>query len=178
MPNIDSFSSRLFEEAKRFLEKGKEISGDGQIAFFHAAILLGFSALEAHVNAIADEQLLRKDLGLHDQSILTEKEVRFKNGSFELGDLKMYRLQDRIEFLCQRFGKGGLDKRASYWSGLLEAINLRNRLTHPKDDTEVSRKAVETALMAILELINAFYTDIYGKPYPALRRRLDSNMDF
>lgn len=178
MLNIDEFSVSLFEEAKRFLEKAREASGDGRTAFLHAAILLGFSSLEAHINAIAEEQLLHDGLELYDKSILMEKEVRYKNGGFELGDLKIYRLQDRIEYLFQRFGKGELDKKSSYWSGFMEAASLRNKLTHPKENTEVTLGAVEIALRAVLELINVLYSSIYRRPYPAFRRGLDSKLDF
>lgn len=178
MSGIDDFANRLFEEAKRFLEKGKEVTGDGQVAFFHAAILLGFSSLEAHVNAIADEQLLREGLSLQDKSILMEKDVKFKNGRFELGEFKMYRLQDRIEFLCKRFGRTSLNKNDVYWAGFLEAAKVRNNLTHPKDDTEITEQAVEAAIRSILQLINAIYISIYGRPHPGFRRGLDSNMNF
>lgn len=178
MTNIDSFADRLFEEAKRFLEKGKEATDDGQIAYLHAGILLSFSALEAHINAIADEQLLRDGLSLQDRSILMERDIKFKNGQFELGDFKMYRLQDRIEFLCRRFGRTPLNKSDAYWSGFLEATRLRNNLTHPKDDTGINKRAVELAILSVLQLINAVFIVIYGRPHPGFRRGLDSNMNF
>src|SRR4030042_1496324 len=56
MNEIDIFASELFEEAKRFLEKAREDENkEGQKAYLHAALLLGMSSLEAHINAISEE---------------------------------------------------------------------------------------------------------------------------
>ena len=94
MLEIDIVAVELFEEAKRFLEKAEETSdSEGRKAFLHAALLLGISALEAHVNAIADEMLGRggSNLNLLERSILLEKEYVFENGEFKLTKkLKMY----------------------------------------------------------------------------------------
>ncbi len=52
---IDAFATELFEEAKRFLEKAKEADNEeGKKAFLHAALLVGMSSLEAHINAICE----------------------------------------------------------------------------------------------------------------------------
>ena len=48
----DSFSIRLLEEAKRFLEKAGDASGDERAAYLHAALMVGFSALESHLNGL------------------------------------------------------------------------------------------------------------------------------
>ena len=54
MSEIDAFATELFEEAKRFLEKAKEaVNAESERAFLHAALLLGISSLEAHINAIS-----------------------------------------------------------------------------------------------------------------------------
>ena len=73
MADVDAFASQLLEEAKRFLEKAV-IDGDaeGESGYLHAALNLAFSALEAHVNSIADDFLVRSDLSLLDRSILTQ----------------------------------------------------------------------------------------------------------
>ena len=55
--DIDSFAIQLLEESKRFAEKCRLTTLDleASCAFRHAALLLVFCALEAHVNAIAEE---------------------------------------------------------------------------------------------------------------------------
>jgi len=177
--DIDNFARLLFEEAKRFLEKGRESCGDGRTAYLHAAINLSFSALEAHVNAIADELLIRKDNSLIDKSILSEKDLKLNNGRFELTGQKIYRLQDRLEFLCRRYSNAPIDKNAAYWSHLKEAIDLRNHLTHPKNDPpKIGVESAEKSLTAILEILNELFVRIYKKGYPGFKRHLDSTMTF
>jgi hypothetical protein len=65
----DKFSIQLLEEAKRFLERADD--SDTPDAFLHAALLLGFSSLESHLNGVADELKLRKDTTLPDQAVLS-----------------------------------------------------------------------------------------------------------
>lgn len=63
MTNVDEFSRVLLEEAKRFFERAvDEKSDEGKTAYLHGALILGFCALEAHVNAIADDFLVRDEL--------------------------------------------------------------------------------------------------------------------
>lgn len=182
MAAIDDFAQLLFNEAKTFLEKGKDAPTlEAQTAFFHAALLLGFSSLEAHLNAIADEFLLtRPELSLLDQSILSEKAVQLEEGEYRLTNgLKMFRLEERIEYLSRKFGGKRIEKGASYWTDLKIAIDLRNQLSHPKQPPIVDAAIVECALSAILELMNLLYKDIYkGKGYPGYRRGLDASMEF
>ena|SRR5215469_317248 len=106
---IDEFASSLLEEAKRFLEKATA-HDSGEQAYLHAALMLGFCALEAHTNPISDEFSIRGDLSIADQSILTERDIRLEHGEFKLGPLKMYRLEDRILFLHLRFGGTPLNR--------------------------------------------------------------------
>ena len=76
MSEIDEFAVLLFEQAKGFLEKSKGgITNYQRQAYLHAALLIGISALEAHVNAISDEFLTtREDLTVLERSILDEKD--------------------------------------------------------------------------------------------------------
>ena len=67
MADIDEFAQMVFEEAKRFLEKAAmEGANAAQSAYLHAALLLGFSALEAHVNAVCEELAALPDLSPHE----------------------------------------------------------------------------------------------------------------
>ena len=182
MSEIDHFSVYLLEQAKRFLEKAQDTSDeDGRTAFVNASLLIGVSALEAHVNAIADELLETwKELEVLERSILSEREFSLDNGEFELVQkLKMYRLIDRVEFIFRRFGKRRpLDKHEKWWSQLSDALKLRNELVHPKQRITLSVKNVENSLRGILEAINALYLSLYDSPYPGYRRALDSNLSF
>jgi hypothetical protein len=182
MKAIDIFATELFEEAKRFLEKAKEC-GDtaGRIPFLHAALLVGISSLEAHINAIAQEMSARSGLDITDHSILSEKELVFDKGEFELTNrLKMYHLPDRILFISKRFGLSGkkLETNADWWSKLHQAIDERNSLIHPKESHTINYDQVESAFEGILGTLDALYMVLYNQHFPALGRKFDSKMDF
>ena len=183
MNEIDQLSTQLFEEAKRFLEKASAES-EGSVArdaYAHAALLLGFSSLEAHVNAIADELTLRSNLDVLDKSILTEREVVLQDGRFELTNkLKIYRFEDRVAHILANFS--GADRQISgkpiWWASLKTGIDLRNQLVHPKANIVITTAAVSSALQAVLECLNALYVTIYGRPLPMFKRGLQSTLAF
>lgn len=180
MADIDTFARQLWEEAKAFLERAKKTTASGsKQAYLHAALNLGFCAFEAHVNAIADDFLTLTDLTPHERSILGEQKVELENGSFRVSNqFQMYRLEDRLLFLCHRFSKKApLDRKAVYWGNFKEALDLRNSLTHPKaPPPKVTEASVERALHAVLQLLDVTYARIYNKKYPAHKRGLESNV--
>lgn len=180
MGTIDEFASGLFEEAKRHLEKaGTEDSDAGKRAFCHAALLLGISSLEAHVNSLCSELALRSSLSVSEKSLLLEREYRFNKGRFELTDkLRIYRLADRIQFIFVRFTKKGAVPTASWWSGLKQAIELRNEIVHPKIASELTEPDVRRALTAVLDCLNEMYLGVFKKRYPAHGRGLTSELQF
>ena len=180
MTEIDEFASSLLEEAKRFLEKATDCDNDvEQRAYLHAALLLGFCSLDAHINAIASDFESRTDLSLHDKSILFERDVRLEDGAFILRqDLRMARLQDRIQFLHRRLSGKAVDKSAPWWSELDGAIDLRNKLTHPKAVPTISIEKVSRALQAMIDTLDALYLAIYRAKFPAANRGLISDLNF
>ncbi len=182
MQDIDVFASELFEEAKRFLEKAKELnSEEGQKAFLHVALLLGMSSLEAHINAICEEMSERPGLNLLDRSVLSEKDFNFDKGEYKLTKkLKIYNLTDRILFISIRFAMTGkkIDTNTDWWSKLRQGIDLRNSLVHPKTKHDVTYQQVESAFDGILGVLDALYVLLYDQHFPALGRRFDSKMNF
>jgi hypothetical protein len=180
MAEVDTFSQTLFEEAKRFYEKALDESDTrGEIAYLHAALNLGFCALEAHVNAIADDFLTRSDLSILDRSILQERDFKLENGEYKLTEqLKMYRPEDRIQFIHRRFSGKQLDKNSGWWSDLKAGSRLRNELTHPKQASEISKEKVERSLQAIIDTFEATYKAVYHTSYPVGKRGLTSRLTF
>jgi hypothetical protein len=176
--DIDAFAASLLEEAKRFLEKAGDDDGqEAEDANLHAALMLAFCALEAHVNSVADEISIRKDINIHDRGALLEKEVRLKDGEYYLANaLKIHRLEDRIAILHRIFTKKAA---AGPWkSKLAAATDLRNKLTHPKDVPAITAAAVKRAIEAVIETIDALYLSVYGRRFPAANRKLESRLDF
>jgi hypothetical protein len=180
MAEIDIFSRSLLEQAKRFLEKAEEATaGEERAAYLHAALMLAFGALEAHVNSIADDFLLRPELNVLEQSILSERDYKLRRGKFELTEnLKMYRLEDRIQFIHHKFSGTELDKSSAWWSKLKQGMDLRNRITHPKEHIGITVENVRDAIQAIIDSLDALYVAVYGKGYPPARRSLKSTLSF
>jgi len=177
---IDIFATQLLDEAKGFLEKARATStAKSREAYLHAALNLGFCSLEAHLNAIAEDFLTLSDLSPQERSILLEKKVELENGAFHLTErVQIYRLEDRLLFLCHRFSKKApLDRKAVYWGQFKDALGLRNSLTHPKEPAIVSETSVERALSAILHVLDVMYRRIYGKKYPGRKRGLQSTIE-
>lgn len=179
MTAIDEFASSLLEESKRFLEKATEVTDTtASGAYLHAGLMLGFCALEAHVNSVSDELAQRDMFTLHERGLLLEQDVRLENGEFRIGGLKMVRLEDRILFLHHKFVGSPLDKSGPWWGDLMGAIGLRNRLTHPKTAANITVQDVERAIAAIISSIDAIYKAVYGKPFPFVKLGLHSQMAF
>jgi hypothetical protein len=176
----DAFATLLFEEAKAFLEKYRSHREEGTaVAYLHAALLLGYCALEAHINNVAADFADRPELTILEQSILQERDVTLKGGQFELTNmLKMFRLEDRFEFLYRRFQDQPLNKTKSWWGLLKAGLDLRNGITHPRTPRIVTEKEVSDSLNAVLEAIDVLFQAVYGRPYPGKGRRLDSLLEF
>lgn len=182
MKDIDAFASELFEEAKWFLEKAKDAQNEEERnASLHAALLLGISSLEAHINAICEEMSVRPKLSFLDKSILLEKEVGFDKGEFHLIDrLKIYNLKDRIQFICRKFALKGrqLDLNADWWSKLHRGIDERNSLVHPREKHALTYEHVKSAFEGILGTLEGLYMVVYSQHFPSFGRKLDSSMGF
>jgi hypothetical protein len=175
--NIDEFATQIFEEAKRFLEKFDEEPEVG--AYLHASISLGFISFEAHINAIAEEFLIRPELTALERSILAERDIEFSDGEFGLSKrLKMHRLDDRLLFLCKRFSKKPIDRTSALWANLKNAIKLRNELTHPKGPIHIQRNDVAGALQALLDMLDYTYRALYKQTYPGKFLGLQSKLEF
>lgn len=180
MAEMDAFATQLLEEAKGFLEKARVTAvARNKEAYLHAALNLGFCAFEAHLNAIAEDFMTLADLSPHERSILSERKVELEHGEFQLTkQLQIYRLEDRLLFLCTRFSrKAPLDRKAAYWGQFKDALDLRNGLMHPKTPTKVTEASIERALLAILNVLDLTYRRIYGKKYPGRKRGLLSTIE-
>lgn len=178
MSEIDEFASSLLEEAKRFLEKATETSeSDAEKAYLHAALLLAFCSLEAHVNSVADEIAVRSTTSIHSRGVLLEKRVELKRGEFVLqSSQQISRLVDRILLLHRLGSKPNVD--GDWHTRLLSATELRNKLTHPKNAPALSVALVRKAIEAVIETADQLYLAVYKTRFPAAHRALNSNLSF
>jgi hypothetical protein len=181
MAQIDLFANQLLEEAKRFLERaGESTDAAAKSANRHAALMLAFCALEAHVNAIGEEFSRSAGLSAHERGVLLEKEVKLEDGEFVVTTgLRMTRLEDRIEFLHTKFSGKKVDRSSTSWRGQLSAaINLRNRLTHVREVPTINEADVERALEAVIATLTALYKAIYHSKFHPASRGLGSKLSF
>lgn len=140
---------------------------------------MGVAALEAHINAIAEELLVRVDLSILDQSILEERDFRLEKGEFALvAGLRMYRLEDRLQFLFRRFTKTASPRTAHWWPHLQAGLDLRNKIVHPKTHPRITDAAVQNTLQAVLDALDALYSGVFKKGLPGYKRGLNSSMTF
>jgi hypothetical protein len=177
--DIDQFASSLLEQAKRFFQRAVETGGGaGESPNLHAALMLAVCALEGHVNSVAEEMSLRDNITAHEAGILLEKNVRLVDGQFTLDPaLRMWRLEDRLNFLHARFGVFPTADTA-WRSRLAGALDLRNKLSHPKIAAPITVAAVRNALEAIVRTIDVLYVALYNRPYPMTPLGLNSSLDF
>ncbi len=108
-----------------------------------------------------------------------ERDVRLECGEFRVKDnLRMAKLEDRIQLLYAKFSGKPLDTSSDWWSKLLTAAQLRNQLTHAKSIPLIAESTVTNAINAMLQTLDALYRAIYKKPFPAASQGLQSSLDF
>lgn len=173
----DGFSIRLLDEAKHFLEKAEAASGDEREAYLHASLMVGFSALESHLNGIADELSSRPTSDLLHKAILLEKDVTIDKGVWKVGRDKYYRLEDRIAFLAAEYA-GVAPSSFDWWSPLGDAMKVRNSLVHPREAIALELSDVQRFVGAIIRALNDIYFGVFNKGHPSFNRGLQSTMFF
>lgn len=169
MKDFDFFGEMLFEEAKYYLEIAKREGSetDEETAALHASLLLAMSALEAYINAVAEELVATFKLNIFEKSILAEKDIKLCKGTISLGNgLKMYRLIDRIAFIYTKYSKKEIDDSDTWYTEIKQTIDLRNNLVHPKNTVQVTYSQVEKALWSVLYTVNGIFVAVYGKKVP------------
>jgi hypothetical protein len=174
------YAKELMESAKGFAEKGRAATEPPlQQAYFRAALLHGFSFLEAHLNELADHFRGKKTLSVHDLGILLEREVRLEKGVFKLGSAaKFSRITDRIEVLLVNFSSDIAAVKNGWFSNLAEALLSRNKLVHPKEIHELSHAEVMRAIKSIIDCIDALFYAVFKKGLPYKSKSLESGYSF
>lgn len=86
----------------------------------------------------------------------------------------------KIEFnsFTRGFRGGAVDHTQTWWSRLSDATKLRNQLTHSSEMLVMKQEAVERAIQAIVDTIDALYRAIYSLPFPAAARGVQSTLMF
>jgi hypothetical protein len=94
-------------------------------------------------------------------------------------NLRMAKLEDRIEFLHAKFSGRPVDRSSGWWGQLTAATHLRNQLTHAKGDMpQIGQSAVSSAIGAIIQALQTLYDGIYKRNFPLANRGLQSRLTF
>ena len=108
-----------------------------------------------------------------------EKDLRLEKGDFNLtNSLKMSRLTDRIEILYKRYKKIELNDSESWWKEIKSGIDLRNKLTHPKEKVTITDESLSKLLQAVLDCLSTIYFAVYKRKFPKANLLLTSKLDF
>jgi len=180
MNDFDNFCFELLEQAKQFREKAKkEKNPFGIKAYRHACLLITICSLEAYINGISEELTLAHGFPIHVKGVLLEKKVRLNKGVFEItNNLMMSRLTEKIEILYKRYCKKNLTDSETWWPILQNGIDLRNKLTHPKEKVELTDEFLEKLLLSIIECLSTLYKGVYKTSFPKHNLGLCSKHDF
>lgn len=180
MKTFDQYSLILLEQAKRFLEKAKEEkTEEGKTAYRIASLFISCCSLEAFINGVISDFERWDRFSVHERALLLEKNVRFDNGEYVISDqLQMTRLKDRIELLLHKFNCRLNYKQSKWWSLLLQTIDLRNSISHPKEVKQLNDKQIEDALESIIEGIDFIFRVIYKKGFPLKNKGISSELSF
>jgi len=182
MQEIDLFANQLLEEARRFFEKAREATDTPtKDANLHAALMLSFCSLEAHINAMGEEFASSFNVSVHGKGVLLEKDVKLENGEFKMTQaLRMSKLEDRIEFLHMGVAAKEIDRSSANWRGQLSsAINFRNKLTHARREVPaISETDVQRAIEAIIATLDALFHALYNTGLPSANRGTRSRLTF
>jgi hypothetical protein len=176
MSSFDVFCGQLLEQAKRFNEKAKvERDTEGISAYKNASLVLSICALEAYINGISEEITLAKGFPIHEKGILLEKEVRLEKGQWSLSNtLKISRLTDKIELLYWRHVKKKLDTTEKWWEALKIGIDIRNKITHPKEEVVIPEELNGKIIEAVIDCISVLYKAIYRRNFPKFKTQVST----
>jgi hypothetical protein len=166
--DFEVYSNELLDSAKRFLLEAKSYDKDSEIQRnLRSALTHAFFFLEAQLNYLSNHFANRPEFSILERSLLCEREFVLHKGRFVLTDKqKFFRLEDRVEFLLAKFAQDPSLAKGSWFSELTSAIQIRNRLVHPKTVHKIKVTEVEKAIRAILECLTSLYLAIFKKEFP------------
>ena len=141
--------------------------------YLHAAIMLGFAALEAQLSCIGDELADVDKYSTLDRSVLLQRSLRLEGGTFALTkELRLYPMTERLLFCLRHLPFGSATCSPAWWPDFTNGVEIRNRLTHPKALVQVSVRNAQQTLKALLSALDALYRAAYKTSFPESRRGL------
>lgn len=139
--------------------------GDTQFAR-RAYVRAVFAMIEGNINLMADVVLSAASRGevtlsTNDYEVLRQERSTVTVGEVSKTQVKFVPIRDRVgivmrEFAATHNGSFKLDKSTAGWTNFTAAIDLRNRITHPKD---ASSFEVSDAVLANVGAAKHWFAD-------------------
>lgn len=128
----------LRESADWYLEKinNNDHHGIDREALIVSVILNSWCSLEGYINFITSIAKCAKKLYPHEKALLSEMKLRINdNGEFTEGR-EYYPTATKILFILNRFSSVSPKKfkQTKLWNNIKISEDIRNNLTHPKED--------------------------------------------
>jgi hypothetical protein len=129
--------THLFEDAKYFLERGKEYEQTNVLIlrrYLRAAVISAFAGLEAFVNTLCEisAENWDGDWGLSERALVEGRRVEFADeGYFEIRGTRIYSLEEKLKFFHWRVHGLPISDNKVVWKAFLDAKKYRNKLVHP-----------------------------------------------
>jgi len=179
MSDFVEYSRGLLEASKGLRSQALSLpDGEAKQTFMRAAILHACSFLEAHLNYMADHFAGGEMFTLHEQGLLLEREVAFDSGKFTMKtNLKMSRMQDRIDLLLTKCASDPKAAKKPWNSGLTETLRTRNSLVHPKEVRQLKDEDVVVAITAVLTAADTLYQAVFRKGLPYAKKGIEGGLD-
>jgi hypothetical protein len=128
----------LYNAANAYFEAGRSCMSPTEASYnLRVALFLGFNAVEAYLQTVADQF-----------------EVRSRQTTAPP-------IEMRIEYLFKKLSTEPLDQTSGYWKEFKLALKLRDQLPQLGTRSRVDIGAVERALGSIRRLLNALHSGIY-----------------
>lgn len=167
MQSNDEFARELFEDAKNSVRQARASPNSLlQQRHLRHSLVSAFSFLELQIDLIAQHFEGNPFFSVHEQGILTQRDVAFDKGEFKLKKTERFsRLPDRMQLLQSKFKKSKLTER-SWWGRLNLATTRRNSIAHPRRVVVLEIEEVESDLNAVLDCANDLFVAVFSKGLP------------
>lgn len=158
------------EDAFHFFNDGSDSPVEKEKErYFRVATFCVASALEAFINYLGDGFENTKSIAVYELALLQDRKFSLINGEFSLTNQSDFRrIEDKLRFLLKRFSPKFDIATSPSWSDFLAFKSLRDDITHPRDNKDVSLKRLGSELPrgmnAVIDLMGVLILGIYGNP--------------
>ena len=163
--NLYDYVKVLCESSDWYLEKinNKDYDGIDRQALLVSVILNSWCALEGYINFITSIAKYARTLHPHEKAFLNEMKLEMNGDGIFTEGRKYYPTADKILFILNRFSYMSPKKfkQTKLWGNIKASEDLRNNLTHPKEDYNFSliniakAKFVNTTVKEAMKYLNS-----------------------